>query len=164
MSEKVNNENSSKRRVRVKGKGLAVITYTPEVLISEYKSYIRKEVSRTLGMTWHFGHPDVEALYKFSDQPYNNPLLSLIHSNVSKGICYKAGDRLSFRAGVCEDEYTVEFRSVTVNGEEMLRAVVLELDGEYQSLPTADAVAAVTDLYQREQALFEEIDEGGDLL
>lgn len=138
MYEKVN-----KRKYRVKGKGLAVASCTPEVQLDEYEPYIRKQVARTFGMMRDFGHPDVEVLYNFGDQPYHYPLLSLIHSNVSKGMRYKACDRISFKGGVFEEDFTAEFRNITVNGEELLRAVILELDGEYQSLPTEQAAAAV---------------------
>ena len=143
MNEKVN-----KRKYRVKGKGLAVASCTPEVQFDEYEPYIRKQVARTFGMMRDFGHPDVEVLYNFGDEPYHYPLLSLIHSNVTKGVRYKAGNRISFKGGVFEEDFTVEFRNITVDGEQLLRAVILELDTDYQSLPTAKAAADVTALFE----------------
>lgn len=159
MCNKPNNEPERKRRFRVKGKGLAVVTYTPELFWPEGDPSVRREVSRTLGFPEDFGHPDVEVFYKFGEEPYGNFLLSLIHGKVKDGAHFSEGDRLSFKMDSCGNEYTVEFRTVKVNKEELLRAVVLELDREYQAVSTADAVGFVLELYNSEKNLFESLDD-----
>ena len=152
------NENREERvrrpLVRIKGKGLAVVTLSHEVYCGAEHPYIRKQIARTIGMPWDFGHPDIEVFYKMDDAPYSQPLLGYIHSNIAKGIRYKAGDRFSYKRDTCGMEYTVEFRAVTVGGEDMLRAVILELDAEYQALSTAEAVALVDNIFESEAELF----------
>ena len=154
------NENEIKRKVRIKGKGLSVVSYTPEAVFCGNEPCIRKQVARTIMLPMHFGQSDIEVLYKFSDEPYRYPLLELIHQNIKNGVRYKPGDRLSFTAGSFKKKYTAEFCKINAGGETMLRAVILELDKEYQSLPSEKAAEAVIAFYESKAPLpFSSIDD-----
>ncbi len=147
------------RRVRVRGKGLAVVTLSPEVTTPENWS-IRKQVARTLGFPRDFEHPDIEVLYKMTDTEYSHPLIGFIHKELKRGIRFKEGDRIAYHPEPSWNHYTVEFRKA--EEENLLRAVILELDAKYQSLSTEEAVKFCYELYEQEEKLFDtyEIDDG----
>ncbi len=138
------------RRSRVKGTGPAIVSCTPEAIIDEYDPRIRKQVARTFGLPMKFDHPDVEALYKLSDTPYHYPLLERLYETVAGGARYQEGDRVVFQSIANEQDYTVEFRSTTINGEKLLRAVILELDCDYQALSSEQAAAEIAALCESE--------------
>ena len=133
------NENQKpKRRFRCRSVGPAILTDGPE-RFDEDEFFIRKQIARTFGMDWRFGHPDIELFYKFSDQPYDHPVLSELWKRVRDGEVFRAGDRFTFKAGLYPQTYTIEFCALE-GQEQLLRAVVLELDQRFQRLSHEEAL------------------------
>ncbi len=144
-----------KRKIGIQEKGLAVVTSTPEVWEN---AFTKRQVARTLGMMADFGHPDIEVLYRLSDRPYHHPLLSFLYNSIKNGTRYQEGDRITFEGDPLNRRLAIEFKGVVSGGEYLLRAVILDLDIEYQALPTADACNAVFKLYEENNSVPIELD------
>jgi hypothetical protein len=129
----------NRRRVRIKGKGLAVMTCSSPIWMNDTYHFYPRQISRTLGLPRDFDHPDIEVFFRLSSEEYSTPLLNKIHSDIKNGKRYTQGDIMTFK-GEFDEEYTVLFRDSISYGEQVLRAVILELDQEYQALDTAEAI------------------------
>ena len=159
----------SKFRLRVKGKGLAVVSQSEAAM--EYGDYnLRMQVLRTLGFPKDYENADIEVLYRFSTAEYSYPLIGFIHKQLDAGVRFKAGDSLVYHFAPSDKDYTVEFRAT--EDENLLRAVILELDMRYQSLSTEEAIAHCRTVaiheeelygsYEIDDSLFEELDKLND--
>lgn len=96
------------------------------------------QISRTLGLESDFGHPEIETLITFSVDCGGNSVLRDISEAVRNGARFCVGDKAKFNRNYCS-EYTVEFRQSNSCYGPCIRAVVLGIEEEYQSLSEKEA-------------------------
>lgn len=97
------------------------------------------QIARSLGVDRDYNHPNIEALINFDVELGHHSVLEKILNDIKNGARYAAGDRTTIRGYPLNEEYTVEFRESHDEFGYCLRAVVLGIAEEYQSLPTDKA-------------------------
>lgn len=107
----------------------------------EYDCDYRLQVTHSIGLENDYNHPDIEMLINFNRGEHGNRVLEDILYSISTGKQYKAGDRETImlsdsRVKSC----VVEFRESESRFGKCLRAVVLGMEEEFQSLPTEKAL------------------------
>lgn len=100
--------------------------------------------ARSLGLEERYQHPDIQALINFDPEMGRHSVLEAILNTIYEGAKYAPGDRLTLPAANPWDiEHTVEFRSIEDAYGKCLRAVVLGLEEEFQSLADKDVIPAM---------------------
>lgn len=140
MNEKIKSTTTDRRKNRIRT-GYAFTKSSYAYRGDKYDSDYRLQVSRSLGLESHYNHPDIETLINFSLGEYGNRVLEHILYLISTGKQYKVGDRETI---TLQDSWVkscvVEFRKSEDRFGKCLRAVVLGMEKEFQSLPTEKAL------------------------
>ncbi len=97
------------------------------------------QISSTLGLARDFGHPDIEALITFDVDFGGDSVVRHLAERVRGGEKFSAGQQVTVPGNYWQKTFTVEFRESENAYGECLRAVVLGLEEEYQSLPEREA-------------------------
>jgi len=98
------------------------------------------QVARSVGMSKSYNHPEIGMLININPRPYSNYLLEHILYRISQGALYKDGDVIDIRLTQTNELYTVKFKSIQDENEPVLRAIVLNLEEEFQTLSAKDAL------------------------
>lgn len=96
------------------------------------------QIANTIGL-YHFDHPEIEALISFHMDLTGHSIVTYLADAVRDGARYAPGDRVEVPGPFPWNRHTVEFRAFTNARGTYLRAVVLDLEEEFQSLPTDEA-------------------------
>lgn len=129
-----------RKRRDIKGFAFATSSYTYRGYDGN-NDYYRLQVSCSIGIKDDYNHPEIETLINLSQGEYENSVITGIINLISTGKQYKAGDRetLTLQYSV-QDSCVVEFRESENCYGKCLRAVILGVQEEFQSLPTDDAI------------------------
>ena len=129
------------RRVRVRN-----TTPYPAIVSSDYAPVTESDfalyylqISRTLGLAENYGHPELQTLISLSGNNGGYSVLNYLVKQIQKGARYQAGDRVTIPDFF--GNYTVEFRESRDTYGACLRAVVLGLEDNFQSLNENEAFA-----------------------
>ena len=102
------------------------------------------QISRTLGMERVHGLPEVQTLITHTIEYMGHSVLEDLLRAVREGVRFKAGDRLTLTPrNTWKEPYEVELRESADNYGPCLRAVVLGIEEDFQSLPTEEAETAL---------------------
>lgn len=105
-----------------------------------YNPHCRLQISRSIGLEDKCGHRDIQMLIALDDDENQHKVLEKILDSIENGKRYKAGDRVTVN---CKNssvrQCVVEFREAEDYYGKCLRAVVLDIEEEFQSLPTEKA-------------------------
>ena len=92
-------------------------------------------------MDEHYDHPEIEMLINFNREERDNRMFEGILYSIATGKRYKAGDRATITSeNALIKSCVVEFRESENSFGKCLRAVVLGMEEEFQSLPTDKAL------------------------
>ena len=97
------------------------------------------QISATLGLSRDFAHPDIEALITFEVDCGGDSVVRHLAERVREGERFAAGQRVTVPGNLWQKTFTVEFRESENAYGKCLRAVVLGIETEYQSLPEREA-------------------------
>ena len=126
-----------KRRVKV---GTAIISsgYTPCSDEDQFPLYFY-QISRTLGLE-KYGHPELETLITLSVNNGGSSILRYLVRCVESGQRFMRGQRFVIPRSIDNYlEYVVEFQPSNDEYGFCLRAVVIGIEEEYQSMPSENA-------------------------
>lgn len=107
----------------------------------EYADNYRLQIACSLGMDEHYDHPEIEMLINFNREERDNRMFEGILYSIATGKRYKVGDRATITSeNALIKSCVVEFRESENSFGKCLRAVVLGMEEEFQSLPTDKAL------------------------
>ena len=107
----------------------------------EYADNYRLQIACSLGLDEHYDHSDIEMLINFNREERDNRIFENILYSIATGKRYKAGDRATITSeNALIKSCVVEFRESENSFGKCLRAVVLGMEEEFQSLPTDKAL------------------------
>lgn len=135
-----NKKNREERRKRRKGFAFTISDYCPT---NECGFPPYKQIARSLGVDWDYDHLNIEAMINFDPSTGQHTVMSFVLNQIAAGARFSHGDRISYRAGHWNDEYIIEFRESEDSYGPCLRAVVLGIEEEFQSLPSDEAYALI---------------------
>ena len=101
------------------------------------------QVARSVGMSKSYNHPEIEMLININPRPYSNYLLEHILYRISQGALYKDGDVIDIRLTQTNTLHTVKFMTIQDKDESVLRAVVLNMEEDFQSMSTKEALSYI---------------------
>lgn len=101
------------------------------------------QVARSVGMSKSYNHPEIETLININPRPYSNYLLEHILYRISQGALYKDGDVIDIRLTQTNTLHTVKFMTIQDKDESVLRAVVLNMEEDFQSMSTKEALSYI---------------------
>ena len=101
------------------------------------------QVARSVGMSKSYNHPEIEILININPRPYSNYLLEHILYRISQGALYKDGDVIDIRLTQTNTLHTVKFMTIQDKDESVLRAVVLNMEEDFQSMSTKEALSYI---------------------
>ncbi|MGN0113699.1 MAG: hypothetical protein ACI396_00050 [Acutalibacteraceae bacterium] len=106
------------------------------------------QIFRTTEMEYLCGHPNIEMLIRLENgETHGNITLDYILRSIIDGKKYKAGDRVTITPKYCETcSCEVEFREYEDGRGKYLRAVILGIEKEYQSLTSEEAYKVICKL------------------
>lgn len=104
-----------------------------------------KQIARSLGVDRDYDHPNIEAMINFDPTLGQHTVMSHVLKTIAGGARYAPGDRIDYQTGSPWNEaYIIEFRASCDDYGPCLRAVVLGIEEEYQSLPSEAAYAHIS--------------------
>ncbi|MBO5358930.1 MAG: hypothetical protein J6A78_06385 [Clostridia bacterium] len=134
----------NERKNRTHKKGLATVIDNYRAVGEDWFPSYYLQYARTLNLERDYGHPNIQALINFNVEMGDHMVINQVYRAIKKGAYFKAGDRFTVREDYgFKREHTVEFFDTEDCYGTCLRAVVLGLESELQSLPTNEALAQI---------------------
>lgn len=134
---------SSEKRPRVNGSvavSFSHIAYPKSYEEEDWFPSCYLQIARTFGLKTKYGHPEIETLITFRTDNLGYSVLKQLITAVKNGERFSHGDRTKVTGSFYwEKDVTVEFREVNSPHGAYLRAVVLGLEEDFQSLSKEDA-------------------------
>ena len=142
------------RKNRARRKGFA-FTITDFCYIDADGFPPYRQIARSLGLDWDYNHPNIEAMINFDPSLGQHTVMTHVLNTIAAGARYAPGDRIRYKWDRWNDEYIIEFRESCDAYGPCLRAVVLGIEEEFQSLDS-DAACAYISRHATRRDPFEE--------
>lgn len=150
------NERNSQKNMRINRHFIKshALLFSPVTFVSseDWDADYVLQWGRTLGLDRYKGQQDIEVLVDFCTGDFNHSVLQSLVKRVVRGERFRLGDIIRIQDNICGQSYTVEFRKSCDWYGRCLRAVIVGIEREYQSMNTekaADYRASINRLNNR---------------